>query len=94
MDSQSGEDIQNSETTFCSTTVVDINQNTFVQTHGMYNTMSGPSYKLQPINHILGWDVDSEGGCGCVGAESMGNLCATCSDLLLTQVCTQPLSCV
>lgn len=70
MDSQSGEDIQNSETTFCSTTVVDINQNTFVQTHGMYNTMSGPSYKLQPINHILGWDVDSEGGYECGGSRS------------------------
>ena len=70
MDSQSGEDIQNSETTFCSTTVVDINQNTFVQTHGMYNTMSGPSYKLQPINHILGWDVDSEGGSECGGSRS------------------------
>lgn len=54
--------------------MVDINQNTFVQTHGMYNTMSGPSYKLQPINHILDWDVDSEGGYECGGQEVYGNL--------------------
>ena len=43
----------------------------------MYNTMGGPSYKLQPINHntypILGWGV-GEGGYECVGARSVWQL--------------------